>query len=102
MLFLQIGFKLNLEMVLNVIQLQFQQMCLSPDALAAHIRFKGVFYVAHSVAHDDSINSRVTEVYQSDCAEFMLPLAERFIVDIKISTSRLGKSKSCCRTTWFT
>lgn len=40
MLFLQIGFKQNWDMDLNVIQLQFLQMCLSPDALAAHIRFK--------------------------------------------------------------
>ena len=38
---------------------------------------------AHSVAHNDSFNSRVTEVYQSACAESMLPLAEWFI-DIKI------------------
>lgn len=50
MLILQIGFKLNLEMVLNVIQLQFLQMCLSPDALAAHLDLK-VYSVSLTAWH---------------------------------------------------
>lgn len=54
------------------IPIWFLQICLSPDALVALIRFQSVFWVTW--AHNDNVKSRVTEVHQSG----MLLQAERY------------------------
>ena len=57
---LQIGSKPHLEMVRNVIQIRLLQMCLSPDAPEALIRFQNVFSVTwHQIQRDGSTSKRL-------------------------------------------
>lgn len=52
---------------------------LSPDTLAAHIRFQSVFCLTGSVTNNSDIKSRETEVHQSSQVEYSLSPAEQCV-----------------------